>query len=237
MYLGAAVAVIALLVGAGIYYYPQYRQAQVIKEIVREDSRGIARIVENARKLSTAQIYVESYAPEIAQISEMSTQVEKILMGAPGNIPLSSLLTRLKFLDFERKFAGLFDKREFDAAAKLVSTLTADLSTIASKIPSDSSNSDIRDVLVTVQLAKYADILLKFRALASEFPDVSVNAPRKPSVSRLLALQKLKTRSVNIRRESNRILSATYIVFKKIVDDVDSHDIGLINAWSQLLKL
>jgi hypothetical protein len=209
---------------------------KAIDDIVRVTSKSMSGIVEGARNRTTAQIYKDSYTKELAQIADLSGQVQEELAGNVGNAPLSALLARLKFLEFERKFAGLFDAKDLDAAGGLAVAFVEELEALAGRMAAEPDHSDVADVRGTIELAAYAEILLRFRAFSMAFPEVTKNAPREPTPARLDELQQFKEKSIEVRRKNNRLLSVDYIVFKKVVEDVDSHDIALVNAWREFLQ-
>jgi hypothetical protein len=231
-----AALVAILIVAGGVVYFPQYLADKAIADVVRATSKSIAGIVESARNRTTSQIYREDYTDELTRVTGLSEPVRQQLAENPGNAALSALLSRLRFLEFERKFAGLFDQGDLDIAAGLARALIEDLDGIAAQVPEDASDGDVATVRGTIELAGYAEILMRFRAFRLAYPDVARNAPQEPPMSRLDELQSLKTQSIEIRRKNNRLLSVDYIVFKKIVEDVDSHDIALANAWREFMQ-
>ena len=226
-----AIAVLIAAAAGGLYFYPQYQRGQEIERVVASGNRFVTDIVSLGREKTSVEVFDSNYENELIMLTEYSVEVERELAKDPGNAPLTALLARLLFMEYEREVIEDFKNANIETAK----ALTRRYATRFQELIGIAAN-EVEDVRDGAELLKYSDILLDFRAFAAEFPAVGVDASRKPPPALLGALGERKTTAIRYRRAHNRPLSVYYLVFKNIVDDVDRRDIALFNDWRNFLK-
>ena len=136
----------------------------------------------------------------------------------------------MKFLSFEREFLPLLGKGDIKGMRVLADRLGSDLEALSAKVPADAEHGQTDGLLVVRELAKLARILVDFRALSLEYPQVSKLAPAQPKRERIQALDAAKLDFTRIRRETNRYLSVDYVVFNTAVKTVEERDLALLKS-------
>ena len=151
------------------------------------------------------------------------------------NAVLADGTGRMKFLSFEREFPPLLAKGDIKGMRTLVERLATDVEALTAGVPASAEHGQTDGLLAVRELTKLTRILIDFRALSLEFPQVSKLAPAQPKRDRIQSLDAAKLDFTRIRRETNRYLSVDYVVFNTAVKAVEERDLALLNEWKELL--
>jgi pSer/pThr/pTyr-binding forkhead associated (FHA) protein len=230
----AVVAVVLAGLGAaGAIWYPIHKKQQFITQTIDHSAQVRKRVIDRAAQFAAGN-QTMSFDQDLNDLAETIADSGRLLASEP-NAMLADSTARMKFLTFEREFLPLLGKGDIKGMRMLTERLSADLEATAARVPADAEHGQADGLLVVRELAKLARILIDFRVLSLEYPQVSKLAPAQPKRERIQALDAAKLDFTRIRRETNRYLSVDYVVFNTAVKTVEERDLALLNQWKEFL--
>jgi pSer/pThr/pTyr-binding forkhead associated (FHA) protein len=232
--LGAAVVVILAGLGGGAaIWYPIHKKQQITAQTIERSAHIRKRVIDRAAQVAAGSQTV-NFDQDLNELAEAMAESGRLLASEP-NAVLADSTARMKFLSFEREFPPLLAKGDIKGMRTLVERLAADVEALAAGVPANAEHGQADGLLAVRELTKLTRILIDFRALSLEFPQVSKLAPAQPKRDRIQALDAAKLDFTRIRRETNRYLSVDYVVFNTAVKAVEERDLALLNQWKELL--
>jgi pSer/pThr/pTyr-binding forkhead associated (FHA) protein len=229
----AVAVVLAGLGGAGAVWYPIHKKQQIVTQTIDRSTQVRKRVIDRAAQFAAGNQAV-NFDQDLNDLAETIADSGRLL-AAEQNAILADGTGRMKFLSFEREFLPLLAKGDIKGLRVLTDRLAGDLEATAARVPADAEHGQTDGLLVVRELAKLARILIDFRALSLEYPQVSKLAPAQPKRERIQALDAVKLDFTRIRRETNRYLSVDYVVFNTAVKAVEERDLALLNQWKEFL--
>ncbi|MCK5296833.1 MAG: FHA domain-containing protein, partial [Alphaproteobacteria bacterium] len=224
----ATVAIIAIIAS----WYPSHLKRKEIADSIQKCTQITKKVVSSTRDRTSAQVYTADYEKDLIRLSEISAKMQRLLKNNIGNVSLSNQTAKVAFLEFERDFAKQLDNRNLHEASIITNRMIKKSEEIAKGIPENVRDDEIEIVNTVVALSKFAKILIAFRSFAQKYPMVSEITATNPDDMRFSKLQNKKADFFRYRRTYNSALSVNYLVFKKIVDDIDKRDISLFDEWT-----
>jgi len=227
------VVVLGALGGAGAVWYPMHKKQQFVTQTTERSAQVRKRVIDRAAQFAAGNSAV-SFDQDLNELAEALADSGRLLASEPNAIMADSA-ARMKFLSFEREFLPLLGKGDIKGMRMLTDRLGSDLEAISTRVPADAEHGQTDGLLIVRELAKLARILIDFRALSLEYPQVSKLAPAQPKRERIQSLDAAKLDFTRIRRETNRYLSVDYVVFNSAVKTVEERDLALLNQWKEFL--
>lgn len=212
-------------------WYPNHLKRKEIASSIRKCTQITKIVVSSARDRTNAQVYTADYENDLIKLSEISAKMQRLLKNNMGNVPLSNQTAKIAFLEFERDFAKQLDNRNLHEASIITNRMIKKSEEIAAGITENVRDDEIEAVNTVAALSKFAKTIIAFRSFAQKHPIVSETTATNPDDMGFSELQNKKADFFRYRRTYNSALSVNYLVFKKIVDDVDKRDISLFDEW------
>lgn len=232
--LGAVVAVILAGLGGGAaIWYPIHKKQQITAQTIERSAHIRKRVIDRAAQVAAGSQTV-NFDQDLNELAEAMAESGRLLASEP-NAVLADSTARMKFLSFEREFPPLLAKGDIKGMRTLVERLATDVEALTAGVPASAEHGQTDGLLAVRELTKLTRILIDFRALSLEFPQVSKLAPAQPKRDRIQSLDAAKLDFTRIRRETNRYLSVDYVVFNTAVKAVEERDLALLNQWKELL--
>jgi hypothetical protein len=228
-----------ILAGAGgvaAVYYPKYQKQQRMEEVAQAGARVARIVVARVRDYTGPNTGGENrYDEDVAAIRPALDRTWEVLASYPEEAALAEVYARLRFLSFERSFAGVFLKEDFAEAQRIAQDAQGRLMGIERDLPAATDAGQKKELHAAIELLDFANLLVQLREFARKHPQVSTTAPNLPTKAEMTAFDEKREQFIKLRRAYNKMLSIDYLLFNKIVQDVENRDLALINHWREFL--
>ncbi|MGI9304945.1 MAG: FHA domain-containing protein [Gammaproteobacteria bacterium] len=228
----AAVAAGSLAVGG--YYYLQHKSAQEVNAIVLDYQGEFDAFIDNYES-ENQRLSKENLDTELAEVRQIAARVDLAAKQYPDNSSFKALQARLSFLEFERRLNDRLLDGSIDGAQNLV-VRTRDTVQSLLRAGADWKGADRRKIESVLELIELGSVITKFKLFRQRFPDPSNPGAFTPSSLDMREMQMLK-QTLARKKEAHQLpLSVTYSYFQRMLNEVDEHDIRLVNRWREALK-
>jgi len=229
--IGAVVAVVALGLGgaAVVSWYPGYQKQQRIEAALADGGRAMRGVLAHGAD--------PTRAVEEAQTLEAALErLGPLLAEHPDEPKLSEVEARLTILAAERRFAELFAHSQLREAGQLIAEVRGRLVDQMRRLPRGLRSADREELTAAIDLLDFADVLVKLRSFAGQYPVVSATAPATPP-GEVLALIRRERKAFSLYR---RAFIETLPVEHPLLDGIvrgGERDAVLVDRWIALLGL
>ena len=228
----AAAAAVVLVVGG--YFYLQHQRAGEVNVIVLDYQKEFGDFIDSYES-ENVRFSKENLETELAEVRRIAARVDLAAKQYPDNSSFRALQARLAFLEFERRLNDRLQSGSIESAQNLV-IRTRDSVQSLLRGPADWQGDDRGEIESVVDLIELGSVVTKFKLFRQRFPDPSNPGVIKPSSLDMREMQQLK-QTLGAKKEANQLsLSVTYSYFQRMVDEVDEHDLRLVNRWKEALK-
>ncbi|HYD68143.1 FHA domain-containing protein [Azospirillum sp.] len=229
--IGAAVAVVALGLGgaAVVSWYPGYQKQQRIEAALADGDRAVRGVLAHGAD--------PTRAVEEAQTLEAALdRLRPVLAELPDEPKLSEVAARLTVLAAERRFAELFARGQWREAGQLVAEVRGRLVEQLRRLPRTVRPADRKELTAAIDLLDFADVLVKLRSFAVQYPVVGAGAPATPPGEVLALIQRERKAFTLYRRAFIEVLPLEHPLIDGFVRDGE-RDAALVDRWIALLGL
>lgn len=233
--LGVLAAILAAGGVAGAIWWPKYQKEQAMAEVAASGARVARIVVARVRDHVGPGAGDGRFDEDVAAIRPALDRTWEVLVSYPEEASLAEIYARLRFLSFERSFAGALAKDDFTEAARLAQDAQGRLMGIERDLPATTDPSQKRELVAAIELLDFANLLVDFRAFARKHPQVNAAAPDMPTREQMLAFDQKREQFIKLRRTHNKVLSIDYLLFNRVVQEVENRDLSLINHWREFL--
>ena len=240
-----------MLVGiavAGAIFGPAIFEAQAINETVAAAAAVADKVITRAREQSGTSATETSYQVDIKQLDAKEHDIWEKLQNKPDSAPLANIYARIRFLSFERNFAGQLSQAKEDTnfsgsvnnAERIAKDLKTQLTLIERQLPPELPATGKGDVTTAAALADLASVIVSLRRFGHDYRQVARSTADHPlpipTTSQLDEAEKRRNEFNQLRKTNIQALSRDYRLFYAIVQDVENKDITLISRWRELLQ-
>lgn len=222
---------------AGAIYWPIYQKQQRMEEVAQAGARVARVVVARVRDYTgpNANASESRYEEDVSAIRPALDRTWEVLASYPEESSLAEIYARLRFLSFERSFAAAFGKEDFAEAARIALDAQGRLMGIERDLPQGLEAAQKKELTATIELLDFANLLVQFRDFARKHPQVNATAPNLPTKAEMTSFDEKRDQFIKLRRTYNKMLSIDYLLFNKIVQEVEHKDLALINHWREFL--
>ena len=232
---GVLTLILAGVGGAGAVYWPKYQKQQRMEEVAQAGARVVRVVVARVRDYTGPNAGEGRYDEDVAAIRPALERTWEVLASYPEEAALTEIYARLRFLSFERSFAAAFGKDDFAEAARIAQDAQGRLMGLERDLPPTTEAAQKKDLNAAIELLEFANLLTQLREFARKHPQVSATAPNLPTKTEMAAFDEKRDQFIKLRRAHNKVLSIDYLLFNKIVQEVENRDLALINHWREFL--
>lgn len=232
---GVLAAVLLGAAGAGAVYWPMYQKQQRMEEVAQAGARVARVVVARVRDYTGPNSAEGRFDDDVNAIRPALDRTWEVLATYPEEAQLAEIYARLRFLSFERSFAAVFARDDFAEATRLAQDAQGRLMGIERDLPAGLDASQKRELTSAVELLDFAGLLVQFRDFARKHPQVNAAAPNLPTRAEMASFDEKREQFIKLRRTYNKMLSIDYLLFNKIVQEVENRDLALINHWREFL--
>lgn len=229
--IGAAVAVVVLGLGgaAAVIWYPGYQKQQRIELALADGGRAVRAVL--ARGPDATRAVEEAQTLEAALERLHPLQAEY-----PDEPKLSETAARLIVLAAERRFAELFARGQWREAGQLVAEVRGRLVEQLRRLPRTLRPADRKELTAAIDLLDFADVLVKLRSFAEQYPAAATDASATPPAEVLALIQRERKAFTLYRRAFIETLPVEHPLIDGFVRDGE-RDAVLVDRWIALLGL
>lgn len=232
---GVLAAILAAGGVTGAVWWPKYQKEQAMAEVAASGARVARIVVARVRDHVGPGIGDGRFDEDVAAIRPALDRTWEVLVSYPEEASLAEIYARLRFLSFERSFAGALAKDDYAEAARMAHDAQGRLMGIERDLPATADPSQKRELAAAIELLDFAGLLVEFRAFARKHPQVNATATDMPTKEQMLAFDQKRDQFIKLRRTHNKVLSIDYLLFNRIVQEVENRDLSLINHWREFL--
>ncbi len=234
---GVKIAVIAIVVlavvGAGGYFGWTYMAKGPQRALVKDQNRDIKRFL-NDHEQAIADFDADANREELSALRELLSRVNDAVRKYPGTAELQEQQIKLLFLTFERQLGALLHAKKPAKALKLHEKTTEAFDRVAAA--ADSGNPALAATLAEVGgLLALSEAVVRLRAFKLQYPTASEDAAAKPSKEAVGKMTAWRKKFVAEKKKNNLALSVRYRYFGKVVKEVDSRDLSVLDRWKQII--
>ncbi|MBI1320938.1 MAG: FHA domain-containing protein [Candidatus Hydrogenedens sp.] len=235
---GLGVLVIALGVGA-VVYYPTYQRQQQIAQVISRDDAVLDRVIRRAREISGVALTDAIFDEDVAVLQPVIDETWAALQDNPNDAKLINEYARARFLQFERVFGKQFKLEELTQAEHQAAELKARLDELGRRLATVAA-ADKADLATAIGLVDLAELMIRYHRFGLEFAQVAKSTPdrpvKMPTLGQLNDVDQRRDDFIRYRKSFNQALSRDYRLFYGLVQGVENRDLSLIGRWRELLK-
>lgn len=222
--------------GAGYYWYSTHSGRARLEDRVEAFTRDLKNFIreneDSGRRFSAAE-----NAKELTVLSNMDASITDSARQYPDSVALKALEARVLFLEFERKLRAMVKENHMEKASALYDQTMERFGKLNDAISASSGHGEAKAVASRISgLLDLAGPVITIKTFKQKYPNPSDSAAHKPTAAELAKVSTERRLFAELKKNNNLALSVSFPLFAKMVDDVDEHDVLLLDKWSYIVK-